>query len=215
MLLEDLPRDVDCVMRSIRGTFGEFDATFNFPIHVLSSLFFRNQAAYIVGERADTLKYSEVALPLSRLDDALINELETYAPSMNEYEGDTVVIRHLDIGRRMTPLNLYLQNSTDEQIDHGIKEYGDTIKELIKADIFPGDMLYKNFSVTRHGRVVFYNYDEIEYLTDCNVRRVPPPRHDEDGTSASPGTRSARTISSRRPAARSCSVLARARRVSL
>jgi hypothetical protein len=65
-------------------------------------------------------------------------------------------------------------------VDHGILEYGNAVKELIAANIFPGDMLYKNFGVTRHGRVVFYDYDEIEYLTDCNVRRVPAPRNEEE-----------------------------------
>jgi isocitrate dehydrogenase kinase/phosphatase len=139
-----------------------------------------------LGRMADTLEYSSVALPLARLDDALIRELQKEAPSMIEYEGDKLVIRHVYIERRMVPLNLYLQNGDAAQIDHGVKEYGDAIKQLIQANIFPGDMLYKNFGVTRHGRVVFYDYDEIEYLTDCNVRRVPPPRNEEDEMSGEP-----------------------------
>jgi isocitrate dehydrogenase kinase/phosphatase len=139
-----------------------------------------------LGRMADTLEYSSVALPVSRLDDALVRELEREAPSMIEYEGDSLVIRHVYIERRMVPLNLFLQNGTDEDIEHGIKEYGDAVKELMQANIFPGDMLYKNFGVTRHGRVVFYDYDEIEYLTDCNVRQVPPPRNEEEELSAEP-----------------------------
>jgi len=139
-----------------------------------------------LGRMADTLEYSSVALPLSRLDDALIRELEKEAPSMLEYEGDNLVIRHLYIERRMVPLNIFLQHGTDADIEHGIKEYGDAVKELMQANIFPGDMLYKNFGVTRHGRVVFYDYDEIEYLTDCNVRAVPPPRNEEDEMSGEP-----------------------------
>ncbi|GLU32793.1 bifunctional isocitrate dehydrogenase kinase/phosphatase [Trinickia caryophylli] len=139
-----------------------------------------------LGRMADTLEYSSVALPLSRLDDALLRELEKEAPSMIEYEGDSLIIRHVYIERRMVPLNLFLQNGTEADIEHAIKEYGDAIKELMQANIFPGDMLYKNFGVTRHGRVVFYDYDEIEYLTDCNVRRVPQARSDEDELSAEP-----------------------------
>ena len=139
-----------------------------------------------LGRMADTLEYSSVALPLSRLDDALLKELIKEVPSMIEHEGDNLVIRHLYIERRMTPLNLYLQNGTLLEIEHGIKEYGNAIKELIQANIFPGDMLYKNFGVTRHGRVVFYDYDEIEYLTDCNVRRVPQARNEEDEMSGEP-----------------------------
>ncbi|MCA8204953.1 bifunctional isocitrate dehydrogenase kinase/phosphatase [Burkholderia sp. AU33545] len=139
-----------------------------------------------LGRMADTLEYSSVALPLSRLDHALVRELEKEVPSLLEYEDDNLVIKHLYIERRMTPLNLYLQNGTDADIEHGVKEYGNAVKELMKANIFPGDMLYKNFGVTRHGRVVFYDYDEIEYLTDCNVRRVPPPRNEEDELSGEP-----------------------------
>nr|WP_315593411.1 bifunctional isocitrate dehydrogenase kinase/phosphatase [uncultured Cupriavidus sp.] len=138
-----------------------------------------------VGRMADTLEYSDVAFPLSRFDEALVRELEQHAPSMVEYQRgkdgmDEIVVRHVYIERRMTPLNIWLQEGTDEQVDHGILEYGNAIKELIAANIFPGDMLYKNFGVTRHGRVVFYDYDEIEYLTDCNIRRVPEPRNEEE-----------------------------------
>ncbi|GJG96086.1 bifunctional isocitrate dehydrogenase kinase/phosphatase [Cupriavidus pauculus] len=138
-----------------------------------------------VGRMADTLEYSDVAFPLSRFDDALMRELVRHVPSMLEYQrgsdgADEIVVRHLYIERRMTPLNIWLQDGTDEQVDHGILEYGNAIKELMAANIFPGDMLYKNFGVTRHGRVVFYDYDEIEYLTDCNIRRVPEPRNEEE-----------------------------------
>ncbi|MGO4307650.1 bifunctional isocitrate dehydrogenase kinase/phosphatase [Cupriavidus sp. RAF12] len=138
-----------------------------------------------VGRMADTLEYSDVAFPLARFDEALVRELHQHAPSMIEYQrgkdgGEEIVVRHVYIERRMTPLNLWLQEGTDEQVEHGIIEYGNAVKELIAANIFPGDMLYKNFGVTRHGRVVFYDYDEIEYLTDCNIRRVPEPRNEEE-----------------------------------
>jgi len=144
-----------------------------------------------VGRMADTLEYSDVAFPLSRFDDALVRELELHAPSMIEYQrgkdgGEEIVVRHVYIERRMTPLNIWLQEGSDAQVEHGIVEYGNAIKELIAANIFPGDMLYKNFGVTRHGRVVFYDYDEIEYLTDINVRRVPQPRNEEEEMSGEP-----------------------------
>lgn len=138
-----------------------------------------------VGRMADTLEYSDVAFPRSRFDDALVREFEQHAPSMIEYQrgkdgGEEIVVRHVYIERRMTPLNIYLQEGTDEQVEHGVLEYGNAIKELMAANIFPGDMLYKNFGVTRHGRVVFYDYDEIEYLTECNIRHVPQPRNEEE-----------------------------------
>ena len=74
----------------------------------------------------------------------------------------------------MTPLNLYLEHADDAQRAHAMREYGNAIKELARVNIFAGDLLFKNFGVTRFGRVVFYDYDEIEYLTDCNFRGIPP-----------------------------------------
>jgi isocitrate dehydrogenase kinase/phosphatase len=143
-----------------------------------------------VGRLADTLEYSLVALPLERFDAALLEELKSEAASNIEIEGDRVVIKHVYIERRMQPLNLYLEEAArdgDAQRQrHALREYGDAIKELAGANIFPGDMLLKNFGVTRHNRVVFYDYDEIAYMTECNFRRIPPPRDYEDEMSAEP-----------------------------
>jgi isocitrate dehydrogenase kinase/phosphatase len=133
-----------------------------------------------VGRMADTLEYSDVALPLARFDDELVAELREHCPSLLEEERDTLLIRHVYIERRMIPLNIYLQEATPEQRATVVVEYGNAIKDLVRANIFPGDMLWKNFGVTRHGRVVFYDYDEIEYLTDCNFRKIPEARNEED-----------------------------------
>ena len=133
-----------------------------------------------VGRMADTLEYSNVAFPRHRFEDELIAELKHFCPSLLEEDGDDLVIRHVYIERRMIPLNIYLQEASSEQIGAAVVEYGNAIKDLVAANIFPGDMLWKNFGVTRHGKVVFYDYDEIEYITDCNFRRVPPPRNEEE-----------------------------------
>ncbi|MFC5475012.1 bifunctional isocitrate dehydrogenase kinase/phosphatase [Paraherbaspirillum soli] len=143
-----------------------------------------------VGRMADTLEYSSVAFPRARFSDALLAELKQVAPSVVEEDGDEVIIRHLYIERRMMPLNIYLSNAekNDDQValEHGVVEYGNAIKELVAANIFPGDMLYKNFGVTRHKRVVFYDYDEIEYITDCNFRTIPQPHNEEEEMAAEP-----------------------------
>lgn len=133
-----------------------------------------------VGRMADTLEYSNVAFPRSRFEPELIQELRHFCPSLLEDDGEMLVIRHLYIERRMIPLNIYLQDANPQQIEHVVIEYGNAIKDLVAANIFPGDMLWKNFGVTRHGKVVFYDYDEIEYVTDCNFRKVPEPRCEED-----------------------------------
>jgi isocitrate dehydrogenase kinase/phosphatase len=136
-----------------------------------------------VGRMADTLEYSSVAFPRARFDDELLAELHQDCPSLIEHDGDMVVIRHLYIERRMIPLNIYLQEASPEQMEHAVVEYGNAIKDMVAANIFPGDMLWKNFGVTRHGKVVFYDYDEIEYLTDCHFRRVPEPHNEEEAMS--------------------------------
>ena len=137
-----------------------------------------------VGRMADTLEYSNVAFPRARFEEELVAELRHFCPSLVEEDGERLVIRHLYIERRMIPLNIHLQDATEAgeraQIEHAVVEYGNAIKDLVAANIFPGDMLWKNFGVTRHGKVVFYDYDEIEFITDCNFRRVPAPRHEED-----------------------------------
>jgi len=133
-----------------------------------------------VGRMADTLEYSNVAFPRHRFEEELMAELRRYCPSLLEEDGDTLVIRHAYIERRMIPLNIHLQECQPEQLAHAVVEYGNAIKDLVAANIFPGDMLWKNFGVTRHGKVVFYDYDEIEYLTDCNFRRVPQARNEEE-----------------------------------
>jgi isocitrate dehydrogenase kinase/phosphatase len=133
-----------------------------------------------VGRMADTLEYSNVAFPRQRFEEELVAELRQFCPSLLEEDGDALVIKHLYIERRMIPLNIYLQEASPEGREHAIIEYGNAIKDLVAANIFPGDMLWKNFGVTRHGKVVFYDYDEIEYLTDCNFRRVPAARNEEE-----------------------------------
>ncbi len=148
-----------------------------------------------VGRMADTQEYSEVAFPRERFDDELIAEIEKFAPSqleISDRDGDgqtEVIIKHVYIERRMIPLNIYLQEAFDlgvqepaaqQQIERAVVEYGNAIKDLVAANIFPGDMLWKNFGITRHGKVVFYDYDEIEYITDCKFRKVPTPRNEED-----------------------------------
>ncbi len=133
-----------------------------------------------VGRMADTLEYSSVAFPRHRFEDELVAELRRFCGSLLEEDGDMLIIRHLYIERRMIPLNIFLQEAPPDQVAHAVVEYGNAIKDLVAANIFPGDMLWKNFGVTRHGKVVFYDYDEIEYVTDCNFRRVPAPRHEED-----------------------------------
>ena len=143
-----------------------------------------------VGRMADTLEFSQVALPKDRFSPELIEELRREIPSLLEEDGGDLIIKHLYIERRMEPLNLYLERAVkagrNDRVEQAVIEYGNAIRELAIANIFPGDLLWKNFGVTRYGRVVFYDYDEIEYMTDCNFRRIPPAPNEEAEMSGEP-----------------------------
>ena len=125
------------------------------------------------GRMTDILEYSNVAIPRDRFTDALMSELEAAIPSQLEHDGDHVIIRHMYIERRLAPLNLFIRDADDGAKMRAVRDYGTAIKELAAINIFAGDLLFKNFGVTRYGRVVFYDYDEIEYLTDCRFRTIP------------------------------------------
>ncbi|WP_058555127.1 bifunctional isocitrate dehydrogenase kinase/phosphatase [Thiohalocapsa sp. ML1] len=128
-----------------------------------------------VGRMADSWEYSHVAFPRVRFSDELITMLRQDCTGSVTMDGDQVVVSHLYIERRLSPLNLYLASADDDDIVHAAQEYGDAIKQLAAANIFPGDFLFKNFGVTRQGRVVFYDYDELCYLSECRFRDIPEP----------------------------------------
>lgn len=138
------------------------------------------------GRMADTQEFTNLAFARERFSEELMEELREVAPSMIEEHGKVLIIRHVYVERRMTPLNLYLRNASDEQVAEVMDEYGNAVKQLAAANIFPGDMLLKNFGVTRHGRVVFYDYDEIQPLTECNFREIPQPRTEAEEMASKP-----------------------------
>jgi isocitrate dehydrogenase kinase/phosphatase len=139
-----------------------------------------------VGRMADTQEFADFRFPLSKFEPECLAELLEVAAGTVQVEGDSVLIRHCWTERRMTPLNLYLENANPAQEREALEDYGLAIKQLAAANIFPGDMLLKNFGVTRHGRVVFYDYDEICYLTEANFRHIPAPRTPEDEMASEP-----------------------------
>ncbi len=139
-----------------------------------------------VGRMADTHEFENLVFQRDRFDPQLLDELRRVAPSLIAEDGEKVVIRHLYTERRMEPLNLYLAEATPAEAEEAIIEYGNAIKQLAAANIFPGDMLLKNFGVTRHRRVIFYDYDEIVFLTECNFRRIPEPRNMQELYSSEP-----------------------------
>jgi len=139
-----------------------------------------------VGRLADTWEFSNVAFPIKDIDDALLTELKKKAGSNIEIEGELLIIKHMYIENKMTPLNMYLETANKEQQAHIIQDYGKAIDELINSNIFPGDMLTKNFGVTRQNRVVFYDYDEITLMSTPVFKKIPKSRSYEEEMASEP-----------------------------
>ena len=137
-----------------------------------------------VGRLADAQEFDHLRLSTHHFVPELLAELRRVAAATVSVQGEDVIIRHCYTERRVTPLNLFLRGAHPANAIDAIVDYGDAVRDLAAANIFPGDMLLKNFGVTRHGRVIFYDYDELCLLTDCRVRRLPNAATHEDEMSA-------------------------------
>jgi isocitrate dehydrogenase kinase/phosphatase len=146
-------------------------------------LVFRHDRA---GRLIDAQEFEHLRFDRRRFAPDLLDDLRRKASHRVTVEGDSVIIRHLYIERRLTPLNLFVRAAPPEAARAAVLDYGRAIKDLASANIFPGDILLKNFGVSRHGRVIFYDYDELCLLTDCVFRDLPPARDDEEVYAAEP-----------------------------
>jgi isocitrate dehydrogenase kinase/phosphatase len=139
-----------------------------------------------VGRMIEAQRFLQLKFKLNRFADDLLEELLRDTSNVVKREGDFLVFQHLYTERKVTPLNLYLRDADPAAARQAVIDYGAAIKELATANIFPGDFLLKNFGVTRHGRVVFYDYDELCLVTDCRFRRMPIPRTPEEELAPDP-----------------------------
>ncbi len=173
----------DLVFKVIKDQFGEPKRTSRSEVMEHYDLVFLHDRA---GRLVDAQEFEHLSFARWRFDEALLCELLELAPSTVSVVGDHVVIKHLYLERRLTPLDLYIREVDEERAVEAIIDYGQTIKDLAATNIFPGDVLLKNFGVTRHGRVVFYDYDELCLVTDCHFRKLPQARSDGDEMEADP-----------------------------
>ncbi|HEY6824200.1 MAG TPA: bifunctional isocitrate dehydrogenase kinase/phosphatase [Steroidobacteraceae bacterium] len=132
------------------------------------------------GRLVDAQEFRRLRFPRARFAPALLAELRRETAGTVHEDGSDLVFDHLYIERRMTPLNLYVRSAAAADAERVVLDYGQCIRDLAYTNIFPGDLLLKNFGVTRHGRVIFYDYDELCSVTDCNFRDVPPATCEED-----------------------------------
>jgi isocitrate dehydrogenase kinase/phosphatase len=137
------------------------------------------------GRLVEAHQFEHLRIPRDRFDPALLRDLERDAGQTVQVDGDNVNIAHAYVERRVRPLNLFFKDFPSEAKDAAC-DYGQAIKDLAASNIFPGDLLTKNFGLTRHGRVVFYDYDELSLVTECNFRKMPEPRSYDEEMAAEP-----------------------------
>jgi isocitrate dehydrogenase kinase/phosphatase len=139
-----------------------------------------------VGRLADAQEFEHLEFPRRCFPDDLLAYLLSVAGATVRVEDDRVIVRQVYTERRVTPLNLFLRDADEAAACEVVLDYGNAIKDLAAADIFTGDMLLKNFGVTRNGRVICYDYDELCLLSDCRFRRLPEPTSIEEELAAEP-----------------------------
>ena len=139
-----------------------------------------------VGRMVDFQEFEHLPLPRGRFSQELLDELLAAAGDTVRVAGDSVVLDHVYAERRVTPLDVYLQEAEPAAVEAAVVDYGRCLRDLAAANVFPGDLLLKNFGVTRHGRVVFYDYDELSLLGDLDFRRFPEASHPDQEMAAEP-----------------------------
>jgi isocitrate dehydrogenase kinase/phosphatase len=175
--------DYSVVFKVIRDEFGAGKEASRETVKEKYRLVFRMDR---VGRLVDAQEFEDLTVPRDRFSPEVLDELKRAAPSAVRDDGRRVVIAHVYTERRLRPLDLYLRESEPDAARAAIVEYGNAIKDLACANIFPGDLLLKNFGVSRHGRVIFYDYDELSLLTEVRFRALPTARYEEDELSAEP-----------------------------
>jgi len=167
----------DVVFKIIRDRFAYPKNVLREEVLKKYELVFKHDRA---GRLVDAQEFKRLQFPTARFSDALIEELKSEAAGTVRFENGELVIGHVYIERRMTPLNLYIRNASREDAERAVLDYGQCIRDLAVTNIFAGDLLLKNFGVTRHGRVIFYDYDELCAVTDCRFRDIPQAQNEED-----------------------------------
>jgi isocitrate dehydrogenase kinase/phosphatase len=182
MVVFTLP-SYDIVFKVIRDSFVPPKSVTRRQVLERYQIVFKHDRA---GRLVDAQAWEHLAFPRERFSPTLLAELQASAASSVLVDDDRVVIRHLYTERRVTPLNLYLRDADARAAREAVLDHGRTIRDLAATNIFPGDLLLKNFGVTRHGRVIFYDYDELCFLTDLAFREMPAARDLDDEMAAEP-----------------------------
>ncbi len=168
----------DVVFKVIRDRFGPTKTVTRSQVKERYQFVFEHDRA---GRLVDVQEYEFLEFGRDRFAPDILEELLTECSETVGLEGGDVVIRHLYTERRVTPLNLFIREAAPEAARDAVLDFGRALRDLAATNIFPGDLLVKNFGVTRHGRVVFYDYDELCAVTDCEFRELPEASGDDGG----------------------------------
>ncbi|HEY2781681.1 MAG TPA: bifunctional isocitrate dehydrogenase kinase/phosphatase [Steroidobacteraceae bacterium] len=182
MIVFTLPSH-DLVFKVIRDKFGAPKTTTRAEVMERYQFVFRHDRA---GRLVDAQEFKRLRLPRARFMPALAEELLQHAKESCRVEGDDLIVEHCYIERRLRPLNLFVREAEPAAAESAIIDYGNALRDLAASNVFPGDLLLKNFGVTNHGRVIFYDYDEICLVSDCVFRDLPRPRNEEEESSGEP-----------------------------
>ena len=167
----------DVIFKVIRDRFPEVKNLRREEVMAKYDMVFRHDRA---GRLVDAQEFRRIRLPWRRFAPDMLEELLAECSENVQQHGENLVVNHVYIERQLTPLNLYVRSATPEQAEIAVIDYGQCIRDLAYTDIFAGDLLLKNFGVTRHNRVIFYDYDELCRVTDCRFRDMPQATSDED-----------------------------------
>ncbi|MBU1172215.1 MAG: bifunctional isocitrate dehydrogenase kinase/phosphatase [Proteobacteria bacterium] len=182
MLVFTLP-SFDVVFKIIKDRFEYPKTTHRQAVRDSYRLVFIHNRA---GRLIDAQAFEYLEFDRNRFSEEVLAEFRETAQETVFISDDLVTIRHLYTERRLRPLDLYIKEEDETHAMKAIIDYGRAIKELAACNIFTGDLFLKNFGVTRHGRVVFYDYDELCLLTDCHFRKIPKSRGYDDEMASEP-----------------------------
>lgn len=182
MVVFDL-RSYDYVFKVIRDRFAAPKTNTRADVENRYRLVFQHDRA---GRLIEAQEFEHLTFEKRRFSARLLEELAGSAAGSVTIDDEEVHIHHLYVERRVQPLNLYLREVDAESAARIVLDYGQAIRDLATTNIFPGDLLLKNFGVTRHGRVTFYDYDELSLVTECVFRDLPTARDAEEEMAAEP-----------------------------
>lgn len=165
------------VFKLIRDKFAPVKTMARADVMAKYQLVFKHDRA---GRLVDAQEFRHLRFPRQHFEQSLLDELTSGCRESVLEDGDDIVLTHCYVERYLRPLNLFMKEAPADLAMRALLDYAQSIKDLAMSNIFPGDLLLKNFGVTRHGRAIFYDYDELCMVSECRFRVLPTPSDDDE-----------------------------------